>query len=1158
MECDIYAHGIDVPCLNMALQRQLHKRLALFVVDHEAQPKQYGVVTRESVDCDELLCEYLGEVRLAGDFDSNSCYVIQLDDDLFLDATSSGTIARYVNHSCNPNCEFRCWYVPCGNGMYLPRIGLYALGPIAENDVITADYRMMSPSPKSIRCGCGARACRQFIDMEPGIQSSGATADDNGDVSDSDGEGSRNTGAKRATKSTRQVVTQAAHKPIGNEEALTRQLATAQERITAYRGASPGELSSCPPCDDMLSHGVFLQQGWKFAHLDPTVPHIVNEFNHVVKRYHGTDQVDMKKFEAEDDVGQWAVGMLFYGRLFIGKGQSKVLGRRAAVLDCLACLQLGAALSPEGPVSMSPPVPVTESPAVCAQTLEDVCIRGWTELRIFRAEVARVAAAGNAERPRQMSLLSAKLVAAIHSFMPSPHAMLQYMGVDLAGIHQGMGMVDPAGKCLVDRNKRLEIGTGSRIGFADKGYIIFRTYIGKVLAQVGPCKRYNSVSEALREHHCTVADIVDEAEYRKQNKCTPTEETLAQYFVQSGPRSRQAATRGTLSKSGVYACAIHRVLWPLRQPAEVEYVMEILGQRLADLFPSDLVRRMRLGITTPQTVQPHVAMSAVQDSCLSSALAATTMGLSHQQYMADRQWARTVVREGGMSKPGFLFDQVPDDTWQSLRRVYINWRCILERDVELLEMAHREIQWGVDEWTCTGANPEVNNRFYNAIVGTSISATGLSMPPRKQGLSAIAMVDAGRFLQIPEYRQILLAEATTNDQCKYITVSGRTFMSTDPGQPSNVLHLDDLSTGSIFWTAACNKAADYAPGYTCTWAATTEGQFDTTTDFDTMDAVLCHGKPLREIETEYPGIAGALKKAYGAIVNMLPHELEQSIVPMGSQCVGGWSVYTRGPLLHGSPGTRHVTLEDPNYKSPRVVYLQTLTIGDQSYCDDCDKQLYYTILYELYHGRCSFLFILHVVDLALVQGLNIGSRMDHSPLGDELAWGSVDIMTPWSRGHFVTALIKGTLLVLVPSCAAQIVSSTFVLPGDVKRRKRQASGVCRKTQHIATFNRADVSFATCVVWRYLNAQSADRDAEIRSLTGSHAASWRGWGFLQSLVKVYRLYTGHLPVEGEVEGFQGTSVSSEGYAKAVTCISGASIDYKATSTTFNKLVKPECV
>ena len=70
----------------------------------------------EALAAQELACEYLGEVIRRPVADQRErryaakglgCFFFQMDEDHILDATCKGGLARFINHSCNPNCVAR-------------------------------------------------------------------------------------------------------------------------------------------------------------------------------------------------------------------------------------------------------------------------------------------------------------------------------------------------------------------------------------------------------------------------------------------------------------------------------------------------------------------------------------------------------------------------------------------------------------------------------------------------------------------------------------------------------------------------------------------------------------------------------------------------------------------------------------------------------------------------------------------------------------------------------------------------------------------------------------------------------------------------------------------------------------------------------------------
>ena len=85
------------------------------------------------------------------------------DQNMIIDATR-GSIARFVNHSCDPNCRMEKWTV---NGK--PRMALFAGNRgIMTGEELTYDYNFDPYSQKNVQeCRCGADNCRGFLGPRP-------------------------------------------------------------------------------------------------------------------------------------------------------------------------------------------------------------------------------------------------------------------------------------------------------------------------------------------------------------------------------------------------------------------------------------------------------------------------------------------------------------------------------------------------------------------------------------------------------------------------------------------------------------------------------------------------------------------------------------------------------------------------------------------------------------------------------------------------------------------------------------------------------------------------------------------------------------------------------------------------------------------------------
>eukprot|EP00486_Rosalina_sp_Unknown_P012732 CAMPEP_0201594740 /NCGR_PEP_ID=MMETSP0190_2-20130828/191958_1 /ASSEMBLY_ACC=CAM_ASM_000263 /TAXON_ID=37353 /ORGANISM="Rosalina sp." /LENGTH=272 /DNA_ID=CAMNT_0048054461 /DNA_START=1947 /DNA_END=2765 /DNA_ORIENTATION=- len=89
-------------------------------------------------------------------------YFFQLDTHTVIDGTNYGNQARFLNHSCTPNCHTVKWIV---DGV--ERLGIYANDHIKEGTELTYDYSYEVPNAddttKLCPCLCGTKDCRFFL-----------------------------------------------------------------------------------------------------------------------------------------------------------------------------------------------------------------------------------------------------------------------------------------------------------------------------------------------------------------------------------------------------------------------------------------------------------------------------------------------------------------------------------------------------------------------------------------------------------------------------------------------------------------------------------------------------------------------------------------------------------------------------------------------------------------------------------------------------------------------------------------------------------------------------------------------------------------------------------------------------------------------------------
>jgi histone-lysine N-methyltransferase SETD1 len=166
---------------------QLKKRKKLVKFDRSAI-HGWGLYAEENIAINDLIIEYVGEKvrQKVADmreikYDKQgvgSSYLFRMLDDEIVDATKKGGIARFINHSCSPNCTAKIIKVEG-----TPRIVIYALKDIAKSewrwfsynistkanrltdDELTYDYKFEREigATDRIPCLCGSANCKGFL-----------------------------------------------------------------------------------------------------------------------------------------------------------------------------------------------------------------------------------------------------------------------------------------------------------------------------------------------------------------------------------------------------------------------------------------------------------------------------------------------------------------------------------------------------------------------------------------------------------------------------------------------------------------------------------------------------------------------------------------------------------------------------------------------------------------------------------------------------------------------------------------------------------------------------------------------------------------------------------------------------------------------------------
>lgn len=125
-----------------------------------------GLFCLRDIEAGEMVIEYAGEVirsilcdKREKEYNQKGigCYMFRIDDNLVVDATMKGNAARFINHSCDPNCYSKVVEI-----LGHKHIIIFALRRILYSEELTYDYKFPFEEDK-IPCTCGTRRCRKFL-----------------------------------------------------------------------------------------------------------------------------------------------------------------------------------------------------------------------------------------------------------------------------------------------------------------------------------------------------------------------------------------------------------------------------------------------------------------------------------------------------------------------------------------------------------------------------------------------------------------------------------------------------------------------------------------------------------------------------------------------------------------------------------------------------------------------------------------------------------------------------------------------------------------------------------------------------------------------------------------------------------------------------------
>lgn len=142
--------------------------------------KGLGLVSNEFIKTGSFVCEYAGEILTKTEatrrdqqnqIDGSMNYIFCLNEissldgatiQTFIDPSRKGNIGRYINHSCDANCDIISTRVDS----LIPKIAIFANRDIPALTEITFSYGFIgtdSSIEAKKKCSCGSKNCKFFL-----------------------------------------------------------------------------------------------------------------------------------------------------------------------------------------------------------------------------------------------------------------------------------------------------------------------------------------------------------------------------------------------------------------------------------------------------------------------------------------------------------------------------------------------------------------------------------------------------------------------------------------------------------------------------------------------------------------------------------------------------------------------------------------------------------------------------------------------------------------------------------------------------------------------------------------------------------------------------------------------------------------------------------
>ncbi len=129
----------------------------------------FGAFATRAIPAGMRLIDYAGEALTPAESEArypdvagerHHTFLFAIDDDVVIDAAVDGNEARFINHSCDPNCDA----VIDGGRIWIETIRDIAIGEeLAYDYAYVLDERHTPAAKRRFPCHCGAAGCRGTI-----------------------------------------------------------------------------------------------------------------------------------------------------------------------------------------------------------------------------------------------------------------------------------------------------------------------------------------------------------------------------------------------------------------------------------------------------------------------------------------------------------------------------------------------------------------------------------------------------------------------------------------------------------------------------------------------------------------------------------------------------------------------------------------------------------------------------------------------------------------------------------------------------------------------------------------------------------------------------------------------------------------------------------